>query len=299
MGTALSITALPVLARIMVDLQITRTCMGAITISAAAVDDATGWMLLAIVTAIVNAQARLFGVLLMVAEAVGFVLALTFVIRPLLHSWIGQTIRRGNGDLGLNTVAATLVLIFSCAMISSAIGLCAIFGAFVLGAVLSKENEFRKAISIRFRDFVTAGLLPIFFVHTGLRTNIHSLGTLEMALICCGVIVAAVVGKIGGCGFAAWYCRFSVREASCIGVMMNTRGLMELVVINVGKDLGVVPDNVYCMLVLMALFTTLMTTPVLLYLMKGTELESSLERSRASGTSVREYADLTHVEATG
>jgi Kef-type K+ transport system membrane component KefB len=121
--------------------------------------------------------------------------------------------------------------------------------------------------------------VPIFFTYTGLRTNIGTLATPELWLLAGLVLAAAVAGKLGGCGLAAWLGGLSPREAACVGAMMNTRGLMELIVVNMGKDLGVIPDSVYCMLVLMALTTNFMTTPLLLRLMRGTELEPYVRRS--------------------
>ncbi len=124
---------------------------------------------------------------------------------------------------------------------------------------------------------MTVFFLPIFFTYTGLRTQMGSLATPELWLLCGLVLVAAVLGKFIGCGLAGWATGFSPRESGCLGVMMNTRGLMELVVINLGKDLGVVPDSVYCMLVLMALATTVMTTPLLRLLAPGTELAEGIQ----------------------
>lgn len=279
MGTAMSITAIPVLGRMMVELNITRTRLGAITITAAAVDDATGWILLASVAALVRAEFDPARTALMVVETVGFALALVFVGRPLLRLWVRRVLRPGDGELSVNALAILLVVLFLCAIATSLIGIFAVFGAFYLGAVLSDQQEFRAAVTRRLRDIVTAFFLPIFFTYTGLRTNIGTLDSSELWLLGALVCAAAVVGKLGGCGGAAWLSGLSPREAGCIGALMNTRGLMELIVINVGKDLGVIPDSVYCMLVLMALLTNVMTTPILLRLMRGTELEEHILRS--------------------
>ena len=236
LGTALSITAIPVLGRIMLELGINRSQIGTVTISAAAVDDATGWILLSTVAAIV---------------AGGF----------------------GGGDLGLNDLAILLALVLVASIATNLIGIFAVFGAFVTGAVLSSHEEFREAITRRMRDFMTVFFLPIFFTYTGLRTEVGSLQSAEIWLLCGAVIAAAVVGKLVGCGLAARLKGFSARESACIGTMMNTRGLVELIVANLGYDMRVIPKSVFCMLVLMALVTTVMTTPLLLRLMRGTELE--------------------------
>jgi Kef-type K+ transport system membrane component KefB len=275
MGTALAITAIPVLARLMIDLNITRTRLGAIVISSAAVNDAVGWILLASVAAVVKAKFELTATLWMSAETVAFTLAMMFLGRPLLRRWVRYSLRRGEAEFSVNALTVALVLVLLCSIITNLIGIFAVFGAFILGAVLSSEQAFRQAVTRRLRDFVTAFFLPIFFAYTGLRTNVGSLGaSWELWGLCLAVLTVAVVGKVGGCGVAARLGGFSTREAACIGVLMNTRGLMELIVINLGKDMGVLPDSVFCMLVLMAMLTTLLTTPLLVRVMGGTELEA-------------------------
>jgi Kef-type K+ transport system membrane component KefB len=279
MGTALSITAIPALGRMMLEMGIARTRLGTITITAAAVDDALGWILLASVAALVRASFHFSSALLMVAETLAFVLIMVFIARPVLTAWVRRALARGNGELGLNGLAIVLALVFGAALATNRIGIFAVFGAFLLGAVLSGEHEFREAVGRRLRDFVTVFFLPIYFTYTGLRTDVGTLGSWQLWLLCGLVTAAAIVGKFAGCGLAAWLSGFSPREAACIGAMMNTRALMGLIVINLGKDLGVIPDSVFCMLVLMAILTTVMTTPLLLALMRGTELEPHLIQS--------------------
>jgi Kef-type K+ transport system membrane component KefB len=273
LGTALSITAIPVLGRIMLELGITRTRLGALTIAAAAVDDAAGWILLASVAAVVRAAFDPGHTLLMLVETVAFTLFMAFAARPALVAWARHAVRRGDGGLGVNALAVLGAALFGCAIVTDLIGVFAVFGAFLLGAVLSGEEEFRRAVSRRLGDFVTAFLLPVYFAYTGLRTDVGSLGSPDLWLLAALVAAAGVVGKVGGCGLAAWLSGSSPREAACLGTLMNARGLMALVVINLGKDLGVVPDSVFSMLVLMALLTTVITTPAVLRLMRGTELE--------------------------
>jgi Kef-type K+ transport system membrane component KefB len=278
-STALSITAIPVLGRIMMELNITRTRVGTVTIAAAAVDDAAGWILLAAVAAVVRSEFEPRHILLMIGETIAFAAVMVFGVRPLLRRWVRYALRQNDGDLSVTSLALLLAVTFGCTIATNVIGIFAVFGAFLLGAVLSGEHDFRVAVNRRLRDFVTAFFLPLFFAYTGLRTNLSSLESWQLWLLCGLVVAAAVVGKFGGCGVAAWLTGSSPREAGCIGVMMNTRGLMALIVINLGKDLGVVPDSVFCMLVLMALVTTMMTTPLLLRLMQGTELEPFIMRS--------------------
>ncbi len=280
LGTALSITAIPVLGRIMVELGITRTRLGAITIASAAVDDATGWILLASVAAVVNGKFEIWSMLRMIGLTLLFAATMIFLVRPLLVRWARSAMRRGQGEIGLSDLAVLIVGVLLCAIATNLIGIFAIFGAFFFGAVLSGEREFCAAVLRRMRDFMTVFFLPIFFTYTGLRTEIGSLGSVQLWLVCGVLLLAAVLGKWVGCGTAAWMAGFTKREASCIGVMMNTRGLMELIVINVGYEMHVIPKSVYCMLVLTALVTNLMTTPLLLWLSRGTELEAAIANSK-------------------
>jgi Kef-type K+ transport system membrane component KefB len=273
LATALSITALPILGRMIQELGFVRTRLAAITITAAAVGDALGWMLLAAVTAVVRAEFDLWASARMLAESVGFCLLLVVAVRPFLGGWVRRAVRGGGGELGLNALAVLLAVLFLCAMATSWIGIFAIFGAFLLGAVLSQEAEFREAVSRQLSRFVTVFFLPIFFTYTGLRTDVGSLESVELWLLAGLVSAAAVGGKFGGCALAARLGGLSSRESLCVGALMNTRALMELIVINVGRDLGVIPPSVFCMLVLMALLTTVMTTPLLTLFARGTEIE--------------------------
>jgi Kef-type K+ transport system membrane component KefB len=279
MGVAMSITAIPVLARIMMELNLTRTRIGAMTISAAAVDDACGWILLATISGIVEARFQVLRSLEMIVGTLGFFLLMLLVARPLLKAFVRLAMRRGRGELGLDSLAVILVLLLLSALATSLIGIFAIFGAFLLGTMLSDEVEFREVIHRHLRDFLTVFFLPIFFTYTGLRTDVGTLATWGHWLLLAGVLTAAIAGKLGGCTLAARLAGVRPREALAIGAMMNTRGLMELVVINVGRDLGVIPASVFCTLVLMALGTTVMTTPLLLRLVRGTELECHVRQS--------------------
>ncbi len=224
LGTALSITAIPVLGRIMVELGITRTRLGAITIASAAVDDATGWILLASVAAVVNGKFEFWSMLRMIGLTLLFAATMIFLVRPLLVRWARSAMGRGQGEIGLSDLAVLIVCVLVCAIATNLIGIFAIFGAFFFGAVLSGEREFCAAVLRRMRDFMTVFFLPIFFTYTGLRTEIGSLGTIQLWLIFAVVLLAAVAGKWAGCGIAARLAGFTKREASCIGVMMNTRG---------------------------------------------------------------------------
>lgn len=273
MGTAMSITALPILGRMMMEFGVSRTRTAAITITAAAADDATGWMLLAAVSAMVQSKYDLGLTLRMIGMTVGFALFMFFVLRPILIRGIRAVMKNGATEIGLTGHAVLLIVIFLCAIATSYIGIFAIFGAFLLGAVLSDQHEFRAAVTRETRSFVTVFFLPIFFTYTGLRTDIGSLSSPMLWMIAGLVCVVAIVGKFGGCALAARFSGFNRAESLCIGIMMNTRALMELIVVNVGYELGIIPKSVFCMLVIMAVLTTFMTTPLLRRFKQGTDLD--------------------------
>jgi Kef-type K+ transport system membrane component KefB len=285
LGVALSITAIPVLGRIMMELNITRTRLGAITITAAAVDDACGWILLATVAAIVKANFNPVLTLRMVGLTVAFVLFLILVARPLLARYFATSMQASGGKLSVNALAVLFVSLFLCAAATNLIGIFAVFGAFLLGAVLSAQTELREAAAAKLHDVVTGFFVPVFFTYTGLRTDVTSLHTGTAWLIFALVVLAAVTGKLVGCGVAARVSGFRWREACIVGAMMNSRGLMALIAINLGYELGVVPRSLFSVLVLMALATTMLTTPMLLWLRKGTEIEEPIARSGFLGRS--------------
>ncbi len=292
LAVALSITAIPVLGRIMMELGITRTRLGAIAITAAAVDDACGWILLASVVAVVKANFEPLEMARMVGLTVGFALLMVFVMRPLLVRYFAYSLRQNHGRLSSTALAVLLATILTSAIATNLIGIFAVFGAFLLGAILSDQVELRRAASAKLQDIVAGFFVPVFFTYTGLQTDIGSLHGTTLWLICGGVIVVAVVGKLIGCGLAARASGFSWREAGIIGAMMNARGLMALIAINVGYELGVVPRSLYCILVLSAVATTAITTPLLLWLRHGTEIEEPIRRSGfLGGESIVETAN--------
>lgn len=274
MAAAMSITAIPILGRIMLALNINRTRIGSITISAAAMDDVSVWIILALVTAIAQSRLDPTKLMLMVAETIAFASAMIWIARPLLKKWIAYQARAHSGKLTSTGLTFLLVLILVAAIATNLIGVFSIFGAFFLGAILHDEPELSRAVQERIRDFVTAFFLPIFFTYTGLRTEIETMTGATLWMICGLVLLTTVVGKFGGCCLAARFNGLPWREASMIDVMMNTRALMELIVINIGYDLGVVPKNLLFMLVLMAVATTFLTTPVLRRLTRSSELEA-------------------------
>ena len=278
-ATALSITAMPVLGRILIEFNIAKTKLGALAITAAAANDAVGWLLLATISAMAAAQFHLNRLLLSAAEVVIYILAMIFIVRPLLVRWTRWVMRNSGGELSSNALAQLIVLFLASAAITHAIGIFSVFGAFVMGGILHDQRAFCEAVNNRMRDFVTVFFLPIFFTFTGLRTDIGSLNGRPALLALLVVILVASAGKFGGCAIAARLSGLTWREAFSVGVMMNTRGLVELVVLNTGYDLGIIPKSVFFIFVVMAVATTYMTAPILRRLIHGTDLQSEFEVS--------------------
>ncbi len=268
-ATAFSITALPILGRIMMEFRITRLPIGVIAISAAAINDVVGWLLLALITALTLAEFSAAAFALKVALVGAFFLVWWFVVRPLMKRVIQLTQaspapvgeKAGRGKLTHNLLGILLAGIFISAMTTYQLGIFAIFGGFMMGVILHDEHELIEAWKERLSHFVMVFFLPIFFTYTGLRTNVGGLDSLA-AWGWCGLLIAlATLGKFGASYLAARWAGMSHVEGKVIGIMMNTRALMELIVINVGFDLGVISQQVFTMLVLMAIFSTVITTP--------------------------------------
>ena len=262
MATALSITALPILGRIMIEFNLTRTPIGVIAISAAAINDVVGWLLLAMVTAMTTAQFSGAGFAINVTLVAGFGALSWWVVRPPLGRMVARHMTadpRMSGSL----MGIIIACIFAAGMATFKLGIFAIFGGFMVGVMLHDQTAFVGAWKDRVGHFVNVFFLPIFFTYTGLRTDIGSLADGDAWLWCALLITVATIGKFGGCYIAARMAGLNRIESKIIGIMMNTRALMELIVINVGFDLGVISKPVFTMRVLMALFSTGVTSPAL------------------------------------
>lgn len=265
LGIAMSITAFPVLARILSERDLIHTPIGALAIACAAVDDVTAWCLLALVSAVVRASG--FGsAALTVVLAVAYCATMWLVARPLLAKLVRErTDRRG---ISQRMVAFTVVLLLLSALATDAIGIHALFGAFFFGVVIPREGGLAHGLRERLEDFVVVMLLPLFFAYSGLRTQIGLLNDAGGWAIAGLLTLLAVAGKFGGATLAARGTGQSWSDALSLGVLMNTRGLMELVVLNIGLDLGVISPRVFTMMVLMALVTTVMTSPLVAFLQR-------------------------------
>lgn len=262
MATALSITAVPVLGRIMLEYRLAQTRIGVITIAAAAINDAIGWTLLALITAWVSARLAPAGTLLQLAYLAAYALLCWWLMRPLLRR-AARSMRRDDEVLTQDLMALLLIAMFLSAIITHRLGLFAIFGGFVIGVLLHDEHALAAAWKAKAEDLVMVFFMPVFFTYTGLRTDIGHLAGAEPWAWFALVLLLAVLGKFGGCYAAARWTGLDPVAARNVAIMMNARGLMELVIANVGLDLGVIPPPVFTMLVMMAVLSTMMTAPAL------------------------------------
>jgi Kef-type K+ transport system membrane component KefB len=258
MGVAMSVTAFPVLARILKDRRMTKTELGAVALACAAADDVTAWCLLAFVVGVT--QAEIESAAWVAVLTLAFIAALFFVARPIVARLVA---RSRDAEPTLDVLAVALVGLLASALITEHIGVHAIFGAFLFGAIIPHDSRVARTLIDKLEVFVTVLLLPAFFALTGMRTEIGLLSGVAEWLLCGLIIVVATAGKFGGTLAAARLTGMKWRDAASLGILMNTRGLMELVVLNVGLDLGVISPRLFTMMVIMALVTTLTTTPVL------------------------------------
>jgi Kef-type K+ transport system membrane component KefB len=276
-ATAFSITALPILGRIMMEFNMTRTRLGVICISVAAITDVVGWLLLAVVTAVSLSDFSLAGFARTLGLLAGYIAVSWLLVRPVLHRAVKHSVvtehRFSDNLLGL-----LIATIFLSAMATYKIGIFAIFGGFMMGVLLHDRHEVVSAWRNKVGEFVSVFFLPIFFTYTGLRTNVGALDSAALWGWCALLIALATIGKLGGCYLAARWSGMNHQESKIIGIMMNTRALMELIIINVGLDIGVISQNVFTMLVLMAIFSTVITTPALRLWLPGAGVSVKMRR---------------------
>jgi Kef-type K+ transport system membrane component KefB len=261
MGAAMSVTAFPVLARILRERDLHRTRLGAISIACAAVDDVTAWCILAYILALARASHGTHPLWWTVLGLLAFVLFMTTAVRHWLKSFVSRF--RSRGSISDDMMGVILLILLGSAAMTEWLGIHLLFGAFLFGAIMPKEEDFVHRISEKLESITMVLLLPIFFAFTGLRTSTGLLREAEMWMFCGLIILVAVAGKLGGSFVAARVAGLPWREAAGVGILMNTRGLMELVILNIGLDLGIITPVVFSMMVIMALVTTFMTAPLL------------------------------------
>ncbi len=275
---ALAITAVPILGRILREYQMTRTPTGVIAISAAAANDVIGWVLLAAVAAFASASASLASTAVQIAGLALLAAGFQFAGRP-LADFLLRKFPLESGDVPPFLMAIILAMIFAAGIATQKLGIFTIFGGFLMGLVFYRHEAFTAAWRRQIGQFVLVFFLPIFFTYTGLRTNVLGLDSVSDWLWCAGFFSAAVAAKILPVYAAGRLAGLSREDSRIIGVLMNTRALMELIVLNIGLSLGFIPEDVFTMIVIMAIATTIMTGPLLQAILKraGKPVESLVD----------------------
>lgn len=258
LGAALAITAFPVLARILKDCGMSRSPLGIMALTCAAINDAAAWCLLAIVVGI--AQAEVGWAIAVTGLTLLFIAAMFFLVRLFIAH---QLNRLGDEPPPQGVLAIIFMALLASCLATEMIGIHAIFGAFLLGAVFPHDSRVALDLCHKLEDLVTVLLLPAFFAFIGMKTRIGLISGWENWLWCLAIIAVATAGKVGGTFAAAKLTSLSWRDSAGLGILMNTRGLMELIVLNIGLEMKIISPPVFAMMVVMAIVTTLATTPIL------------------------------------
>ncbi|CAN7109615.1 unnamed protein product [Brassica rapa subsp. narinosa] len=266
MGVALSITAFPVLARILAEIKLLTTDIGKIALSAAAVNDVAAWILLALAVALSGEGSSPLTSLWVFLAGCGFVVFCIFVVQPGMK-WIAKRCPEGE-PVKEHYVCLTLGIVLAASFVTDLIGIHALFGAFVIGVIFPKEGNFANSLVEKLEDLVSGLFLPLYFVSSGLKTDVATIQGAQSWGLLVLVIFNACFGKIVGTVVVSLYCKVPLDESLALGFLMNTKGLVELIVLNIGKDRGVLNDQIFAIMVLMAIFTTFMTTPLVLAVYK-------------------------------
>jgi Kef-type K+ transport system membrane component KefB len=265
LGVSLSVTAFPVLARILTDRKISRSPLGTLALTCAAIDDVTAWCLLALVVGI--AKARAADAIVTIASTLAFVVIVVKIVAPI----VARLMRRidGSAEISRTSLGGALVAALVSAMATQSLGIHGFFGAFLFGAIVPHDSRLAVALKRRLDDVVAILFLPAFFAFTGMRTEIGLIDGVRNWLLCGAIVAIACAGKFGGTIVASRLSGVSWRNSAALGILMNTRGLVELIVLNIGLDLGVISPTLFTMLVVMACVTTFMTTPILQRLLRN------------------------------
>jgi Kef-type K+ transport system membrane component KefB len=288
MGAAMSITAFPVLARILNERDMMQSRLGTIAIACAAVDDVTGWCILAYIVVLIRAAHQTTSIWITIGGILFFAALMIYGVRFLLRGY--EHAFRKNGEISENGMAFLILLAMVSALCTERLGIHLLFGSFLMGAIMPKEPKFVRYVLDRFETVTITLLLPLFFAFTGLRTNIGLMKGPAMWFYCALIILAATGGKLGGSTIGGWLSGMPVREAAGLGTLMNTRGLMELVILNIGLDIKVISPALFSMMVVMALFTTFMTTPVLELICPDQALRTVPKKVSAPSVALQEIA---------
>jgi len=268
MGAAIAITAFPVLARILDDLGIAKTELGVLALGCAAVNDVIAWCLLAVVSGVARAESG--SGLPVIAGTVLYIGVMVLLVRPAVRAAGGGD---GDGEPTRAATALTLVALLLAALASGAIGIHVAFGAFLFGAIIPHDSAVARSFIAKLEAVVATLFLPAFFALTGMRTRIDLLSSADEWVICGVIVLVATIGKFAGACLAARVTGSGWRQAAALGTLLNTRGLIELIFLNVGLELKVISPTLFSMMVVMALVTTMITAPVLRLLMRGATLD--------------------------
>jgi len=287
MGAAMSITAFPVLARILTERNLLKTRLGSVAITCAAVDDVTGWCILAGIVLLARASESSLPLWAALSGVAGFIALMWFGVRQLVGK-MGDFFER-YGTVTQGMLVIILLLVLSAGWVTERLGIHAVFGAFISGVIMPKNHGLVNSLTEKINDVAVVLLLPLFFAFVGLQTSLGLLSGAKMWFFAALILATAVVGKFGGSMLSARFTGLSWREAGSLGVLMNTRGLMELVLLTIGLEIGVISQALFSMLVLMAITTTFMTSPILewiyysrLYPKKTTLAETANESEEAT-----------------
>ncbi|KAL3844526.1 hypothetical protein ACJIZ3_001929 [Penstemon smallii] len=273
MGVALSITAFPVLARILAELKLLTTDVGQVAMSAAAVNDMAAWILLALAIALSGTGRSPTVSVWVFLSGAGFIVLCIFLAPP-IFKWMARRCPHGE-PVDEIYICGTLAAVLAAGFVTDVIGIHALFGAFVMGVLVPKEGPFAGALVEKVEDLVSGLFLPLYFVSSGLKTNVATIQGAQSWGLLVLVIFTACVGKIVGTVVVSMCCKVPYKEALTLGFLMNTKGLVELIVLNIGKDRGVLNDQTFAIMVLMALFTTFITTPTVMSIYKPARMSRS------------------------
>ena len=260
LGTALAITAFPMLARILQERNIVNSRIGALSLLSASIQDVISWILLGLVTVMCTTK-EYSAIVIMVVGATGLILVLFYLVRPLLRKVAVRV--HAFEDLSAANFGIVFLLLLISALTTDWLGLYSVFRGFILGLALPREGFYIQAITMRLKDITVMALLPVFFAFSGLNTNIRNLGQLDLIIPTLVIVFFAFASKYFSCMFTMrWVSKFSWREASAIGGLINARGLMELIIANIGLSYGLIDINLYSILVLIAVTSTLAAMPI-------------------------------------
>jgi Kef-type K+ transport system membrane component KefB len=288
MGAAMSVTAFPVLARILVERDMMKSALGNVAIASAAVDDVTGWCILAYIVVLIRAAHQTTSIWVTLGGILLFALIMIYGVRFLLRG-LERTFQK-YGEISENRMAFLLLLALASALCTERLGIHLLFGSFLMGAIMPKEPKFVRYILDRFETVTITLLLPLFFAFTGLHTNIGLLKGPAMWFYCGLIILVAAAGKLGGSMAAARLSGMPWREAAGLGTLMNTRGLMGLVILDIGLDIKIISPALFSMMVVMALVTTFMAVPLLDLICPSGALGPSPQKAEVAEVSFQEIA---------